>query len=487
MGVQQIKRVVVLMLENRSFDHMLGDFDDVDGASPSHTNLDGSGQALSQTRQDNFTLPFGLDPKHEFKNVQVQLGPPAAVYPMSGFVQDAEAAASKIDAFKKLPPDKRRQVVQTVMDYFSKGALPGLHTLASEFTICDHWFSSVPGPTWPNRFFAMMGSCHGQLEMPSGPADAIVTVRAIAAQLGKESIFSVLGDDVTHKVYSDYLVPLSILLKGSGHRGSLTDFESDASSGRLPSFSWIEPDYSSNLAKANSQHPPENVLRGDNLIVRVYNAVRASPQWPETLLVILHDEHGGFYDHVPPAPTQSADDHPSHPAFDYSYTGLRVPCVLVSPWINRGVAIQTYDHTSLLAFVCDQFGVAEKRALLGRRVAATSHFGSALVWADEMRNDTPARLTPSTVVETLGEEASADLSEQLPQLLVALDAYATNQKQLTTAMNLRIDLGVKDLSRELDFAASHGATIEAAWSRSGELSSHDVERMLQNVKETFSQ
>lgn len=483
MGVEKIKRVVVLMLENRSFDHMLGALDGVDGASGGNSNLDAEGIVHRQTQASHFTSPNKLDPKHEFTNVQRQLGSQVAPFPMSGFVADAEIAASSLG----LSTADTQSTIQSVMDYFSDKDLPGLQTLAKSFAVCDHWFASVPGPTWPNRFFAMMGSCHGQLEMPSGPLDAVVAVRSIADQIGKESIFSVLGPGAS-RVYSDYLVPLSILLKGSGTRSSIEDFESDVDAKSLPAFSWIEPNFSSNLAHATSQHPPEDVRRGDNLIGQVYNKLRGNPEvWNETLLVVLYDEHGGFYDHVPPAPTVSADDHPSHPAFDYSYTGCRVPCVLVSPWIQRGVLSQAYDHTSLLAFVCDQFGKSDSRALLGRRVDSADHFGAAPIWSDIARTDTPVLIKASPITTPVGEEeASADLDDLQMKLLMGLDAHATNLSVPGSQVTPRSASVAAHTEVAQTVDSSADVRIADAWTQAGVVDRAQVEAALARVKQRFA-
>ena len=484
MGVAQIKRVVVLMLENRSFDHLLGGVANVGTASSQNTNPDGAGTVLVQTRRDNFRSPSGVDPKHEFTNLQVQLGTPAqGVFPMDGFVKDTLALVGGRRTFAQLSADEQA-AVQSVMDYYSDGALPALHALAREFLVCDRWFASVPGPTWPNRFFAMMGSCHGQLEMPTGPLDAVISVRAIAAQLGKETIFSALTG-VSHQIYSDYLVPLSILLKGSGGRESIARFEQDVAAGTLPQFSWIEPDYSSDLDRANSQHPPENVLRGDNLVARIYDALRQSALWNETLLVILHDEHGGFYDHVPPVPTVPADASPSHPAFSYGYTGVRVPCVLVSPWVQRGVLSDDFEHTSLLAFLCDQFGLPQQKAWLGQRTASAGHFGTAPIWCDAPRQDVPAALGATTIAGTDGEEASADLDDQLPKLLTALHAHAQAQPRGPTPAPTAMMADRVALS-PASAAAAHDIRIAQAWEQGGTLDKAAVERMVADVKQAFT-
>jgi phospholipase C len=480
MGVEKVKRVVVLMLENRSFDHLLGGVPNVGDASSGNTNTDHDGNVFVQTQRDNFRSPDNLDPKHEFTNVRVQLGPlTQGQFPMSGFVEDALGVVGGGRDFDRLSADEQ-QAVQSVMDYFSNDALPALHALAREFMVCDRWFASVPGPTWPNRFFAMMGSCHGQLEMPTGALNAVVAVRAIAAQLGKDSIFSALTG-VSHKIYSDYLVPLSILLKGSGGRSSIADFEHDVDAGALPQFSWIEPDYSNLLDRANSQHAPEDVRRADNLVARIYNKLRGNPAiWQETLLVILHDEHGGYYDHVPPAPTCAADDSPSHPAFSYSYTGVRVPCVLVSPWLQRGVFSDDCEHTSLLAFLCDQFALPQQRALLGRRTQAAGHFGTvSAVWSDVLRTDVPASVPTTALAQSVGEEVSADLDDLQAKLLSALHALAGDQAASTAMFDHTVGPATTA-------AENPDARIAQAWEQGGTLDKDTVAQMVDDVKKAFT-
>lgn len=425
--IDKIKHVVALMLENRSFDHMLGAVPGVDGASGERVNIGDPGSPpYRQTERNNFVLPLAFDPMHDFSNVNVQIGKKRD---MSGFVTDAIGAAKRIQNYSNLSSDEQRALIQTVMDYFSLGSLPGLHTLAQNFTICDRWFASAPGPTWPNRFFAMMGSCHGRLLMPQGPLDVVTAVRSVAAQLGENSIFSLLGPE-RHKIYTDYPVPLSALMKGANRPKSMSAFYSDVANGFLPAFSWIEPNFSKLIGDANSQHPPENVLRGDKLIADIYNALRSNSNiWESTLFVVLYDEHGGFYDHVPPAPAIAADDAHTDVAFDFSYTGVRVPAVLVSPWVKPGTAKENgvspiYDHTSLLAFVCDQFDMATAKPMLGKRVSAAQHFGTADIWLQKMNVNTPQRIAPAPIPDDVSETASAALHEILPSLLSGLFAHA---------------------------------------------------------------
>jgi len=161
MATDPIRHVVLLMMENRSFDHMLGafssvfrDLDGVDTANP-RVNV-ANGKAYPQAQTTTRQLQF--DPKHEHADVVVQLA-----NGNGGFVAD----------FVSKYPHSTDQDRQEIMGYYPVGFLPGLHSLAQDFTICDRWFSSVPGPTWPNRFFSLSGTSNGRILMPEGfnPAD----------------------------------------------------------------------------------------------------------------------------------------------------------------------------------------------------------------------------------------------------------------------------------------------------------------------------
>ena len=479
--IDKIKNVVVLMLENRSFDHMLGALPGVDGVNGERANMGDPGSPpYRQTERNNFVLPLAFDPMHEFSNVKAQIGEKRD---MSGFVTDAINTAKRLQGYGNLSAGEQRALIQTVMDYFSPGSLPGLHTLAQSFAICDRWFASVPGPTWPNRFFAMMGSCHGRLLMPQGPLDVVTAVRSVAAQLGKDNIFSILGSQ-RHKIYTDYPVPLSALMKGANRPESMSTFYSDIENASLPAFSWIEPNFSKLIGEANSQHPPENVLRGDKLIADIYNALRGNSKiWKSTLFVVLHDEHGGFYDHVPPAPAIAADDAQTDVPFDFSYTGVRVPAVLVSPWIRPGTVkvngvSPIYDHTSLLAFVCDQFGMTAAKPMLGKRVAAAQHFGTADIWLKKMNTATPRKITPALIPDDANETASAALHDVLPGLLSGLFAHAEAELSRRSYDGL--------MTANSNDAIAHQHIING-WNRGIDgRSNAEVASMIAQVQQTFS-
>jgi phospholipase C len=401
----QIEHIVVLMMENRSFDHLLGDYsrinnqcDGVDHNNPATNNVSALSYNFVQQpeTQDNFGLqlkpPF--DPRHEFVNVQAQLGGDLTNPMMTGFAQDAYSSFADKDGYKT----RIKTLVQRVMNYIPFGnppvedPLPAIQGLARAFTVCDKWFSSLPGPTWPNRFFAMMGSAHGRVLMPSDWQDAPSGIANFCDHVCKDSIFSLMSEKgVSARVYSDGTIPLALMTKGCGERHEIQELKQDIDNNNLPAFAWIEPDYSYEGSDGNSQHPPEDLRYGDAFIARIYNTLRSNNAvWNKTLFVLLYDEHGGFYDHVVPPKTVAPDNIAADVNFKFDRLGVRVPAILSSPWLGKGIDHSQYDHTSLLAFVCERFGL--DRAKLGRRVATTQHFGKAQIWLDQARTDTPITL-----------------------------------------------------------------------------------------------
>jgi phospholipase C len=153
-----IKHVIVLMMENRSFDHMLGALPNVDGIDPvsARTNTEQPGSNRKYAQEATAARKIKLDPHHETKNVLRQIDG-AGLGPMGGFIYD----------FALEERDSRTEDRRQVMAYFDDGKLPALHQLAKEYCVCDRWFSSVPGPTWANRFFMHSGTSQGWVKMPS--------------------------------------------------------------------------------------------------------------------------------------------------------------------------------------------------------------------------------------------------------------------------------------------------------------------------------
>jgi len=380
-----IRRVVVLMLENRSFDHVLGDLPRIDPtrgiegiarAQPGSNPMPDGG-TMAQTDAALAQLPDQFDPKHELPDVQKQLGgfdQPT----MAGFVQDG---VEQLTRFK--PETVARQIMAFFPAEQDLGAdpLPALRSLARQYTVCDHWHASLPGPTWPNRFFALCGTAAGHVKMPASISDVSLLFKAY----DMDTLFDRLRDaGRSHRVFH-HGVSLSILLRHTwAHPGiyaDMDDFHSLAAGNPddFPEFSFIEPKYFSVFGSSqNDQHPPHDMALGDALIADVYNSLRGNEAlWQQTLLVVLYDEHGGFYDHVVP-PTTVPPDGAADPDFNFDFRrlGVRVPALLVSPHVAAGgVDSHTYDHTSLLAYLCRKWNMP----MLGARSSQALDFSGAIV------------------------------------------------------------------------------------------------------------
>jgi len=322
----------------------------------------------------------------------VQLG--SAATPMTGFV----------DSFLQHDPQaKDPDDIDQVMAYFPVGdtpaqdSLPVLHGLARQFLVCDKWFSSMPGPTWPNRFFVHSGTCLGHVLMPSREHPEYMRVYS------QETLYDRLGDQgKPWKIYHDGM-PQSIVLTRllprfiTSSYGSMDDFEQEAkgAANDFPAYAFVEPAYFG--ANENDQHPPSDIGGGEQLIARVYNALRGNAElWQSTLLIVVYDEHGGFYDHVSPPATIAPDDQTSE--YDFRRLGVRVPAILVSPWVDPGVCHTVFDHTSILRYMCDKYGLPP----LGGRTAPAAgalqanSFASELTKRTTPRTDTPAQLRAAT-------------------------------------------------------------------------------------------
>ena len=415
----KIDHVFVLMLENRAFDHMLGfskisgidaitgNPTTVNGASPLlHTNIDpNNGNVVPVSTPADFTLKnLDKDPGHEFPDTLVALCGKDAVYdPVlggypainnSGFIQ------SYVNDGSSTP--------ERIMTCFSREQLPVLNKLATEFAICDNWFSSLPGPTWPNRFFLLAATSGGLDGSPSSWDVATSTiVDGYVFQNG--NIFDELDNNcIKWNIFRGDDFPVSFALNGmnlnelQGRFKGFDDFASEVNDpGFDEKFVFIEPKYSAHkfdvtgpgdFACGNSMHPLDDVTRGEKLIKQVYETIRNSPHWNNSMLLITFDEHGGFYDHVvppkavPPGDLINLDYVQNH--FQFDQLGVRVPAIVISPLIKQGVIDHTvYDHTSMLATTEKLFGIGN---LTNRDKTANDYLH--LFSLDTPRTDTPSSL-----------------------------------------------------------------------------------------------
>ncbi|MCU1284067.1 MAG: hypothetical protein JWO13_417 [Acidobacteriales bacterium] len=372
----RIKHVVVLMLENHSFDQVLGSikgvagFESVEGIdiSKPFSNVDPvSKKTILQEPTD--AMSIALDPKHEHVNVMRQL-----TNNCSGFVDDF------YQCYGKCSEEQRKQI----MSFYPWGSLPVIHKLAASYSVCDHWFSSMPGPTWQNRFFVHSGTSKGHILMPSG-----YYIRDEHCY-NQNTIYDLLeAKQIPWSIYH-HGMPQSIILENLwdkfDHYHRMETFYSDARgpAEAFPSYSFIEPSYGG--PDQNDQHPPTDMRKGEFLIAQIYNALRSNDAlWESTLFVVLYDEHGGFYDHVFPSKTVAPDAHLTEYSFDQY--GLRVPSILISPWLPKGIISTIFDHTSLVRFVIDLWQLDPDA--LGARVRSAATFSRELQRLEEPRTDTP--------------------------------------------------------------------------------------------------
>jgi phospholipase C len=381
LAVDPIKHVVVLLLENHSFDQMLGamkqvypDLDGVDPAAPGK-NLDDDGVVYKQIPTTERQML--LDPHHEVEHVAVQLADHN-----SGFVKD----------FARSFPSSTAQNRQFIMGYFPADFLPALHPLAREFTVCDRWFSSLPGPTWPNRFFALTGTSNGRVNMPEDGQHGLDLPGWF--EQDQPTIFDRLSEKGIHwKVYFHDVPQTSVLMhqrrpENAARYFYISRFHEDARAlaDDFPQFCLIEPDFMG--ADENDDHPPHDIMKAEKLIADVYNSLRANPDlWQSTLLIVFYDEHGGFYDHVEPPTVVAPDNQQQEYTFDR--LGVRVPALLASPWVKSGVEHTVFDHTSVLKYLIDKWALGP----LGGRTAAANSIAVALRPSEPIRQNTLERLT----------------------------------------------------------------------------------------------
>lgn len=388
-----ISHIVVIMLENQSFDRLLGcmqGFDPaIDGVDPSNprANLNPiSGQGVRQAPTNARSVR--LDPGHDIDDALRQI----AGGECSGFIAD----------FVHKYPQSTPAEQQEVMGFYAMDTMPALHALARSYTVCDHWFSSLPGPTWPNRFFVHSGTSLGHTKMPEGfdPNFHVYDQPTVYQRLQERSVpWRIYYQDFAQSLL------LSHQWRYKTNYTRLEQFFQDAAGDPVdfPAYCFIEPKYFG--AGADDQHPPHDMLLGDALLARVYNCLQSNEAlWLKSLLVVLYDEHGGFFDHVAPPQAVPPDEHTDEFAFDRY--GARVPAVLVSPWMDRSVVSTIFDHTSLLKYVTNKWDLGP----LGNRVAAANSFAPALLSRTAPRTDTPASV-PVAAAEMVTAETEMNQNQ----------------------------------------------------------------------------
>jgi phospholipase C len=409
--LDQIEHIVVVMLENRSFDHMLGYLSlSVEEGGRGRSDVDGlSGPAVNFNRlgQDSYPIHhLGYtkfkdeteDPEHSGMSVDQQLANDGG-----GFVENfAKVSAKRAAGAHEQPPDPG-----LVMGFYDGQDLPVYDHLAAEYCVVDRWFSSVPGATWPNRLYSVAGCAEGTRDDKPTP---IYQLPSFPRYLDRHSVdwrwysfdpATLRAVDPEYRLTNHHrfaFLDSRKLTAAERAVGKLTEegpsFLDDVANGELPPVSWIDPRFKDLRVlgpDSNDDHPPSDLFAGQDLILTIYHALSAADSWSKTLLVITYDEHGGFYDHVPPPVAE--DDHP-----EFQRLGVRVPALLVSPLVARGSTSTEllgedfhFDHTSIIKTILTRFCKRDGQIpKLTARVAAANHLGHLLV--DQA---TPARGTPA--------------------------------------------------------------------------------------------
>jgi phospholipase C len=444
----RIEHVVVLMLENRSFDNLLGWLYDPANDPPFHTtppaNFEGVyGKNLSNPTPDGRNIVAGKgndpaspfpDPGEVFQDVYAQIyGQKTTLY-ANDVVQEPPRPCNMQGFVYNYTLKNAGNLgnVATIMNCFTPTVVPVLSSLAYNYGLCDHWFASIPSQTLCNRSFAQAGTSSGYVN--NDGSDGVLFVN------NTPTIFNVLSEaSKSWKVYCGGWSITSIVLLTqmqvwdfavrTGYFEHVSDFVADAAKpGGLPAYSFIEPNYFDSMVYGpqNDMHPEahsfqpfgrSNVEQGEKLLYDVYNAVRNSPDWDKILLLIVFDEHGGCYDHVcPPTSKQcpfaiSPDgvviprDQPGGTGFNFDRLGVRVPAIVVSAFTPQGTILnRTFDHTSALSTVVNCFGLPAGK--LGKRQTAAPDVSEGLTLADP-RQDRPAIPQPAAASISFEKRAAA--------------------------------------------------------------------------------
>ncbi|KAJ5971496.1 uncharacterized protein N7479_001414 [Penicillium vulpinum] len=400
-GMSNIKNIVVLVQENLSFDHFAGGLDydsSIDGpqnpqyCNPANVSIPTSDQVCASPSAKNIASD---DPNHSIAGGNMQVFGTyhplvGAKSSMNGFISEQRAS---------YPKDDLNRAAEAI-NYFNPDHIPVFNNIAQNFVLFDRWFAAVPGPTNPNRAYLTSGTSHGHGRNDNDFMTSSLPQKSIFEQLSEKGITwknyenstqskpAFLPDamfyDWTAQNAKDNVVPIS-------------QFYTDAKAGALPQFTWINPECCSYM----SMHPPSPINMGENFVKSIYEAIRNSPQWDETLFILTWDEHGGFADHVSPPTdvpagdsltyTEKAQDGQEY-TFHFDRLGIRVPTVLISPWVSKGLVQHKpidgneFTHTSILKFVSELWGLES----LSPRVDWSPSFGNLIT--NNFRSDTPEKL-----------------------------------------------------------------------------------------------
>jgi phospholipase C len=375
-----IDHIVVLMMENRSFDHMLGWVPGANGVQAGRSFTDTAGNTFESFHLASTQSCQSADPNHGFGPGRTQVDGGA----MDGFLLTQPVG----DQFP--------------IGYFLESDVPFFSNAVKHWTICDSYHCSILGPTWPNRFYMHSGTTDRlttggpaapALRVPGDPTGGLLsgihpTIWDLAANAGLNA-----------KYYASNLSEAFTSLWGNQYASitkPLTQFMADAASGNLPAISYIDPNFAGEgSGTGNDDHPLNDIRNGQLLMNTVYNALTASPNWPNTLFIINYDEWGGFADHVAPvqAPVSATEQNivgNTDGTPGMALLGIRTPLVIIGPRARRGAVVHTmYDAVSILNMISWRFGLPTPWA----RAQSSINMATALNFTSPANTTVPPGVT----------------------------------------------------------------------------------------------
>ncbi len=375
-----INNVVVLMMENRSFDNLLGNLaafgvTDADVAKLDATNPDANGQPVTRFHYGEYCFD---DTNHEWTGSHNEYDNGMN----DGFI--------KANLGGLLDPDGHR-----AMGYYTEADVPFVYALAKNFAIGDRYFCSLLGPTFPNREYLYAATSFGYTSN-------------VLIQKKVPNIFdSMNAAGVDWMEYYETLPGSAVFLEPfsrnlSDHYDKMPAFFDAATAGMLPSVTFLDPNLNDEGVMHDDEHPPGDIQLGDQFLQKVVNALTTSPQWPHTALFITWDEHGGEYEHVPPPSACVPDSiapivQPGDAMANFDRYGFRVPIIVVSPYAKpHFVSHVVHDHTSITRFL-------EARFIMG---ALTNRDANADPLFEMFDFTTPALLTPPSLPSVTVDQAA---------------------------------------------------------------------------------
>ncbi|MGZ3448252.1 MAG: phospholipase C [Polyangiales bacterium] len=360
-----IETIVIVMMENRSFDHYFAKlkdhgFTDVDVAPPDFSNPDKDGKPVPIFRDKQYCF---VDTNHEWRGSHDQIG---VGDKMDGFVKTN-------DGWSEAPPKGAPELLSgnRAMGYYDKDDLPFMYWGAENFALADKYFCALPGPTWPNRMYLYGASSYGR-----------VTNKVPAVAVG-DTIFDVMEKrGVSWTIYAGISPGATVfadrMVKYRDHIAPSADqYFDDAAAGKLAQVVFVDPRLGKEAFDQNDEHPPAMMSVGQAFLSKVTKALIQSPQWSKSALFITYDEHGGLWDHVPPpkaCPPDKYDPEPPEATAGEKFDryGMRVPFLVISPYAKKKyVGHHVYSHTSITRFIEAKFTLP---ALTGRDANAEAPY-----------------------------------------------------------------------------------------------------------------